>query len=264
MKADRPVAGVRPNSMGNPAGETSGTRVRFKERMRREGRIKEFAELQRKLRDEEHLQSTPAQWRAMRMMGYESADKERELEQDFIDNCHKTAKQREVEKLSAERAALYKTMDFEGAVATLPDTASSQVEIDWIRAHPAMSRLARQKDKTKDVVLDIDDVVKVSHGVAPSKSAVHALQHWANHPTEFYKSLMSEQKKATEGVSGGSSSAGSDDFSEVERLLMEVRGGTSKGSEGLGRVQPGGDSCEALPDSEADGERTCDYHGADS
>lgn len=90
-------------------------------------------------------------------------------------------------------------------VASLPDSATPASELDWIRNHPAMGRLDRVKDRTKDtrVILDVSDIHPV-HGDAPSKAAVSMLQHWCNNPSEFYKNLLTEQKKATKVKDDGS------------------------------------------------------------
>lgn len=90
-------------------------------------------------------------------------------------------------------------------VASLPDSATPASELDWIRNHPAMGRLDRVKDRTKEtrVILEVSDIHPV-HGDAPSKAAVSMLQHWCNNPSEFYKNLLTEQKKATKVKDDGS------------------------------------------------------------
>ena len=90
------------------------------------------------------------------------------------------------------------------AVNALPDQASPSAELNWIRNHPAMSRLDRIKDRTKTtrIILEVGDI-SPTHGTAPSKAAVSMLQHWCNRPDEFYKNLLAEQKKATKVDSDG-------------------------------------------------------------
>ena len=91
------------------------------------------------------------------------------------------------------------------AVNVLPDSASPSAELNWIRNHPAMSRLDRIKDRTKTtrIILEVSDITP-THGTAPSKAAVSMLQHWCNRPDEFYKNLLAEQKKATKVDTDGS------------------------------------------------------------
>ena len=90
-------------------------------------------------------------------------------------------------------------------VASLPDNATPASELDWIRNHPAMGRLDRMKDRKADtrVILEVSDIHPV-HGDAPSKAAVSMLQHWCNNPSDFYKNLLTEQKKATKVKDDGS------------------------------------------------------------
>jgi len=91
------------------------------------------------------------------------------------------------------------------AVNDLPDQASPSAELNWIRNHPAMSRMDRIEDRTKTtrIILDVSDITP-THGQAPSKAAVSMLQHWCNRPDEFYKNLLAEQKKATKVDTDGS------------------------------------------------------------
>jgi hypothetical protein len=88
---------------------------------------------------------------------------------------------------------------------SLPDSASPAAELDWIRNHPAMYRLARMGEAGKDakVILDTEDITP-AHGEAPSKAAVSMLQHWCNNPDEFFRGLLTEQKKATKVKDDGS------------------------------------------------------------
>ena len=90
-------------------------------------------------------------------------------------------------------------------VAALPDSASPASELDWIRNHPAMGRLDRIENRTSDtrVILEVSDIHPV-HGDAPSKAAVSMLQHWCNNPSEFYRNMLTEQRKATKIKDDGS------------------------------------------------------------
>lgn len=107
---------------------------------------------------------------------------------------------------------------FEAAVAALPDKANVADEMDWLRAHPAMVRLAQMKDKTKDVVVTAQDVVG-----APSKAAVYALIHWSGQPHEFFKMVLSEHKKKTQDDDRKKAEQIDVGLEEVARLLKQVR-----------------------------------------
>lgn len=194
----------------------------FVKRMHREGRDKEWYATVRKLQEETGKQFGQIAGEAMRLMGYEGPEQEREIErryQEEIARRTKTTGEILREEIRAERAA----QNFEEAVAMLPDKAAIQDEMDWIRAHPAMARKARQKDKTKDVNIEVDDILTAPHGKAPSKSAVYALQHWANCPHEFFKQLLGEHKKITEETAAKNAASKDVGISEIERLLDEVR-----------------------------------------
>lgn len=112
--------------------------------------------------------------------------------------------------------------DFNNALVDLPDKAAVSTEMDWIRTHPAMVRQSRSSDVTKQVIITSRDILYAPHGKAPSKAAVFALQHWVNHPHEFYKQLLSEQKK--KGDAAGANKAEEDlGLPEVERLLKTIQ-----------------------------------------
>jgi len=105
------------------------------------------------------------------------------------------------------------------AVNDLPDQASPSAELNWIRNHPAMSRLDRIEDRTKTtrIILDVSDITP-THGQAPSKAAVSMLQHWCNRPDEFYKNLLAEQKKATKVDTDGSIVDDVENSTEVKNI----------------------------------------------
>jgi len=105
------------------------------------------------------------------------------------------------------------------AVNDLPDQASPSAELNWIRNHPAMSRMDRIEDRTKTtrIILDVSDITP-THGQAPSKAAVSMLQHWCNRPDEFYKNLLAEQKKATKVDTDGSIVDDVENSTEVKNI----------------------------------------------
>lgn len=201
--------------------------------MKREGRQKEFFATLKRIKTETGKSHGTAIWAAMKELGYENADRERALEREYLDNLHKSAEQREQEKIAVEVAEVSRLRTFEEAVASLPDKAPVSDEIDWIRAHPAMARKSRQRDKMADIVIEAEDILSAPHGQAPSKAAVFQLQHWANCPHEFYKQILGEHKKKSDGEAGGAKAGEvEDDLSEVDRMLRQVSARETSEEEG--------------------------------
>ena len=150
----------------------------------------------------------------MAAMGFEGKEKELELEA--------TAQEGGADPSLEERESLRnpKLAAFEDAVAGLPDRASISVETDWIRAHPAMSRMSRSSDK-KPVILTAADVLRPPHGKAPSKSAVRSLQHWANYPARFFEKMATDDKKKQK-AEGGEVQVEDVGIEEIRRLLESL------------------------------------------
>lgn len=193
-------------------------RAMFVERMKREGRGAEWHSGVKRIMAEQGKTAHQAECILMKEMGYEGPAKERELWQTFVESLHKSSERITAERVEAEQAPIRRMQTFEAAMLQLPPTASAQEELDWVRAHPAMNRFYHRTDKTKDVILTADDIVS-----APSKSAAQALQHWVNHPSEFWKQLLGEQKKQTDnGGAGGAGASGDIGISEIEALLKQA------------------------------------------
>lgn len=175
-----------------------------------EGKLEAFETRIREVMAERNQTYHQVEHEIMVEFGYKSADEERAK-----------AQQRE----AANRLAYKKPGErFEDAVRTLPDNAPTRVEIDWIRAHPAMMRRARSATGDEHVILDHRDVLYTDHGPAPSKSAVTMLQNWCNKPQEFFKGLLAEQKKASGEGSQNAKTEEDISVEEIDRVLAEVRG----------------------------------------
>ena len=112
-------------------------------------------------------------------------------------------------------------LSFDEALAGLPDTCGPARELDWVRAHPAMGRLARSKDKTVDIEISVDDVLDPLHGAAPSKGAVAMLQYWSNRPQKFWEMLLSEHKKQISTEDPRGKLDPEEDLEKVERILKQ-------------------------------------------
>lgn len=122
----------------------------------------------------------------------------------------------------ADLPVVFDDTTFSQAVQSLPNRAAKAVEMDWVAAHPAMSRLARAVDKTRDVRLTADDILNAPHGPAPSKWAANALQNWVNKPGKFFEVMLSEDKKLKEEQGKGRMRKDVG-IAEVERILAQIR-----------------------------------------
>lgn len=124
---------------------------------------------------------------------------------------------------AASSDALAKALEVE--MAGLPVTAAASVELDWINGHPAM---LRAPDSTGNVTLVPEDVKETSIGPAPSKRAVAALAHWVNYKVEFYRQMMSVQKKETDSKENHSRIKTRRDVSELESLIQDLLEGVAR------------------------------------
>jgi hypothetical protein len=158
----------------------------------------------------------------MKEMGYLGATEERKLYRQWIKGHPERALPGDplkAEETKEEESA--RNQRFAEAVARLPDNAAPAEEIAWIRAHPAMCRLDRQASKG-DVLIDERDVLDPGHGRAPSKAAVMALQHWANRPKDFFRLLLTEDKKKSDDADTPKAETDMG-LEEVERLLKSLK-----------------------------------------
>ncbi len=116
-------------------------------------------------------------------------------------------------------------MTFEGAVATLPPYCDDRDELDWIRAHPAMARKARQSalGMTETIAVIPEDILTPPHGPAPSQSSAYALQHWVNNPDKFFDQVMREQKKRLEAERvRDEADSDEDDLDFIDQMIKDV------------------------------------------
>jgi hypothetical protein len=197
--------------------------------MEREGKKEEYERriLEYRASGERGAQAT---WKTMFDMGYKDPRTERSLSKDFAvglrEELRKVTKAERRKYTDAESAR----RSFEAALNTLPHIADPQVELDWIRAHPAMNRNARYRGSKQQgnpmTILRVDDVLDAPHGPAPSKSAVSQLQHWCNNTDQFFKMMLDHQKKAIEKKPAEKTideEVVDDDSDTIKRLLKEVR-----------------------------------------
>lgn len=196
----------------------------FLSRIRREGRWNEWLKTVKRLMDETGKDFVRVRSTAMRELGYVDAKTERWLDEKYRTEIPKSALQLQIEHEKKEIAEERRVEDFEEAVRMLPDHCPASVVMDWVAAHPAMTRLARSKDKTKLIMITADDILLAPNGRAPSKEAARSLQHWANCPHEFFKQRLSEQKKAKAGDETSAKMDMDEDIEKIEQLLREVEG----------------------------------------
>lgn len=183
----------------------------FHERMVYEG--KEAAYLKRVCDLCKTLGRAAGTRQAMRDFGYVSVVHEKYLNESWRAHCDLFHEKKPIKEVREER----KIENFEEAIRTLPPRCSPDEYWNWIGAHPALSRKARQSDKSRELVLDVDDVLKCSHGPAPSQEAVHALQFYANNVGKFYEYRDAYMKKAKTG------SADSDKIIEKDLGIDDIK-----------------------------------------
>jgi hypothetical protein len=207
---------------------------KFWERMKREGRKPLWAPTLKKIMTgPPEMKYGAAKWEAARQLGYEGPENEHRLHAEFLSGEARKVEEEKAANIAAAEVKLREEQrlrdeatadarNFEAACAKLPDKAPVAAEIDWVRAHPAMSRQDRMPGGIGHVLITPDDIESPPHGCAPSKGAVAMLQHYANNPREFFKTLLSEQKKIT-GETGQAKQDEDVEMAEVERLLKEVQ-----------------------------------------
>ncbi|MCA9261896.1 MAG: hypothetical protein KDA61_21910 [Planctomycetales bacterium] len=118
--------------------------------------------------------------------------------------------------------------EFVASLEGLPAAVALDTEVDWVAAHPAMSRPARKASDSHKLLLTADDVKHAPHGPAPSRRAVNSLQHWVNAPAGFFNAIASEHKACQRGADGRfpSVSQGAivdDDLDALQQLLNQMR-----------------------------------------
>lgn len=203
----------------------------FDQRIRREGKFDAFNTRCEDLEKGQGLHREAAIAQAAREFGRLGTEQERRLyciylaEQATLQRKNVASDEYSIAKRNREDNS------FEAAMMKLPNTAHPAVELDWIRAHPVMSRQDRTSSKANSVIMiGTDEILNAIHGIAPSKSAVNMLQHWCNRPDQFHQMMLTEQKKGaankkpvaslgkriSDGMDG---EPADDDMSELNGLL---------------------------------------------
>jgi hypothetical protein len=195
----------------------------FAQRMAREGRTQQWQDAVASAQAESGKGFGAIKWSVMKSLGYESPERERELHAAWL--AGEQAKTDDAAATIAQAQASVAECDssFEAALATLPLKADRQGENDWILSHLALTRRARSENKDEPVRLTADDILKSSHGPAPSRAAAIRLQLFVDNPDELSKALTAPVKK-DDGIDSGRDSefVKDDGIGEVERLLDQV------------------------------------------
>ena len=194
----------------------------FIDRVHREGRGKEYTSLVKKLQAE-GMTLYAARYKAAREMGYQGPKVERALYEDWQKLQRGRLMQANLEEqresVREEVNAARKALDWDEIFIGLPEQADPMVEVNWVRAHPAMNRWRRQADKTKFVYVEAADIVG-----APSRSAANMLVEWVNQPYEFQKQWVGEAKKRKAEDAASAASSRDMGIAEAQRILQQMGG----------------------------------------
>jgi hypothetical protein len=114
--------------------------------------------------------------------------------------------------------------EFDGVLASLPQSADTGLENEWILSHPALSRKMRgQTDAKGNVIITADDLTKAKHGKCPSAAAANKLQYWANKPEKVFENLAVIMKKSDGAESVKDSEYIPDpNLDDVRRMLKDA------------------------------------------
>lgn len=209
----------------NPRAEPSVEQM-FEDRMLRENRWEEYKKAREDIGATIPQETEPLQRRlrgrkvksaAMKQCGFEDAAKEKALYRQWKEYTERI-------KPAQEAGATAKT--FDEAHKTLPTSADTQVENEWVRAHPAMARKSRLDDQSKRVIITGSDLLNAHHGPCPSKGAANKLQYWANKPEKFYEAQTHPMKKGDDAATEKDNEVVIDDgIDELERAYKALTNG---------------------------------------
>lgn len=190
------------------AKKVEAAEVLFRRRMDREGKLKQFEQVERNWK---RTAASPAAAteNAMRYMGYEDPEIERTLAEQWEE--------------TVEFESSRELNGVENACKTLPQTANPAVELDWVRIHPAIRRCAMEQDKTKQIVITPEDILSSQAGLAPSVGAVNMLIHAVNAPAKFFDKLLDEHRKRVDNEQGNTATRADLGIEEVRGYLKQLK-----------------------------------------
>ncbi|HLA83508.1 MAG TPA: hypothetical protein VJL29_01835 [Thermoguttaceae bacterium] len=176
------------------AAKPPSIRKLFVERMRREGREAEWRAVLRSVMEETGRRFAQASGEAMRRMGYEGPQRERELYAKHLAAEGRSKLRRQIDR---EREAIIRDREdvaLERAMKGLPASVNLDTELTWVATHPAVARKERGAND-RQLRLTAEDVMGSRHERAPSMRAVWLLQHGMRNPGEFWRMYFVRQQK---------------------------------------------------------------------
>ena len=203
------------------AGVNSKTFRLFEHRMHNEGKFDDYVNEIRRLQRDDKMVYAQARLMAMKNFGYIDVATERaphEMWERMVAMGKIALKEQESSAvLEGRQREVDEETAYRQAFNALPETTAGATALDWIRAHEAMTRKARNPE-LEFVQILASDIVK-----APSKSAVNALQNWANNPGKFFEKLRDGVRKAPIEAADAPNAANADDeVREAEEMLRNI------------------------------------------
>lgn len=206
----------------------------FMARLAREMRLHEYM-IERRKRIKNGQDTTQIDRELKEKFGYLGQLGEREAYMDELNGHTLTVKASKAEQTARSREKL-RNRPFEAAFAKLPDKASVEVEVDWVRSHPAMARKARISRRAnatgETILIDEKDLLSAPHGPCPSKGAAIMLQNWVNQPDKFVITILAEQKKGLAGDKNANKSGEEDESNEhiesIDDILQSMQSGAGE------------------------------------
>jgi hypothetical protein len=195
----------------------------FCDRLKREGRYKDFMARVKAYMAEHSLRWGQALRPVMIEFGFESPKKEKALAAQWEAECTTYGVDLKIRKHITKLDEGIRLDNIEDIISRLPSCANPSVEMDWIRSHPAMCRrkLNPQADQIKIMP---EDLLHAPGGKCPSAAAALMLINYADAPAEFFKQVLTEHKKKTEGGEASQTVEGPADWAELEKQLEEING----------------------------------------
>lgn len=115
---------------------------------------------------------------------------------------------------------------YQEVFAKLPNTAPENVEYDWIRSHPKMSRAYDVEPEQRSAIkFGVRDLLYSCNGPCPSKAAANALKRWVLNPDKFHEQRMGKLKLPTDSAADADALVAFDDLSEARKILADLRHG---------------------------------------
>lgn len=187
----------------------------------REGRWAEY-EASMAAKQAQHKNWSTCLRETMTEMGYKpgEVEKERQKAREFLGLTPLAQAQRIVAKAGPQADPLDDEA-YNAAFRGLPPTAPTSQELEWVGSHPAMGIRARTA-QVMHVVLKAKDLLDgEDHALCPSKRAALSLAFWVNHPMEFHRAMIGEQKK-TQTTQGEVKQESDTTLDDVRKLMAQM------------------------------------------